>query len=686
MKIETAIKMANLMEPGNTVPEELAILLLTELDGMIQTDIMLLAPEEIVTYESAEQELLLRPPHDALYVHYLVMMIRQCQQEFEAYNNSQVSVEEKLANFREWYVDHYDPVRNLDRSYIGGGAAGGFGFAYLSAYGSAVKLGFTGTEEEWLESLRGETGAASVMRYDAQSRMLQWKSDGEWVDLMSLDELVGEALAAAVDQAQQAAEKAELYVNAAGSYAEAADVAAVAAEGSAGNAASSAETAQRAADEAGNHTSNAGNYAKEAASSAASAAEVLAALEAARESGEFDGADGVTPHIGSNGYWYIGTTNTGVRAQGVDGRTPYIGADGCWWIGVEETGVQAVGQDGRGIESIQMVLGDHVPGSEDYYLITYTDGTTSQFEVYNGADGDDGVTPHIGENGNWYVGDTDTGVKAQGEDGVVAVTGASVGQLIVVKAVDENGVPTEWEPVDRTHYVETVYEDSYKWTEVAIPLLESPDIYTAVYAQRETVVFYIPTFDDEKFVYVEDTTVSGAEAAWAVSNGTQTLYVAAYDGGEALYVQTSAGAKLSGSVGYQATVTVSREEVHELDEKFIPSSIARTADIPEITNLYVCSDGEYTAGGAPTVGEPDAVAVYLVPQDDEGSQYAGWVYTDGAWEFVEMLTVIYEEAEGGSDGSTPVKGVDYYTEADKEEMVADVIAALPVYDGEVEEA
>lgn len=29
-----------------------------------------------------------------------------------------------------------------------------------------------------------------------------------------------------------------------------------------------------------------------------------------------------------------------------------------------------------------------------------------------------GITPHIGANGNWFIGDTDTGVKAQGEDGV----------------------------------------------------------------------------------------------------------------------------------------------------------------------------------------------------------------------------------------------------------------------------
>lgn len=37
----------------------------------------------------------------------------------------------------------------------------------------------------------------------------------------------------------------------------------------------------------------------------------------------------------------------------------------------------------------------------------------------------------------------------------------------------------------------------------------------------------------------------------------------------------------------------------------------------------------------------------------------------------------------GIDGYTPQKGVDYYTEADKAEMVSAVIAALPVYEGEV---
>lgn len=32
-----------------------------------------------------------------------------------------------------------------------------------------------------------------------------------------------------------------------------------------------------------------------------------------------------------------------------------------------------------------------------------------------GFRGDDGITPHIGENGNWWVGDTDTGKPSRGE-------------------------------------------------------------------------------------------------------------------------------------------------------------------------------------------------------------------------------------------------------------------------------
>lgn len=44
---------------------------------------------------------------------------------------------------------------------------------------------------------------------------------------------------------------------------------------------------------------------------------------------------------------------------------------------------------------------------------TYDDFTQDQLEALK-VKGDDGITPHIGENGNWFIGETDTGVPAGG--------------------------------------------------------------------------------------------------------------------------------------------------------------------------------------------------------------------------------------------------------------------------------
>ena len=44
------------------------------------------------------------------------------------------------------------------------------------------------------------------------------------------------------------------------------------------------------------------------------------------------------------------------------------------------------------------------------------------------------------------------------------------------------------------------------------------------------------------------------------------------------------------------------------------------------------------------------------------------------------------QGEPGADGYTPQRGTDYWTEADKAAVVNDVLSALPIYGGEVEEA
>lgn len=68
------------------------------------------------------------------------------------------------------------------------------------------------------------------------------------------------------------------------------------------------------------------------------------ALQAAKDSGEFKGEDGITPHIGANGNWYIGDEDTGVfSGGGSGGGTYYTIGDGLqldeegWVLSAEVT-------------------------------------------------------------------------------------------------------------------------------------------------------------------------------------------------------------------------------------------------------------------------------------------------------------------------------------------------------------
>lgn len=122
-----------------------------------------------------------------------------------------------------------------------------------------------------------------------------------------------------------------------------------------------------------------------------------------------DGKDGITPNIGPNGNWWIGITDTGVAAQGkdgVDGITPHIGNNGNWFIGSKDTGVPAKGKDG--IDGITPHLGNN----GNWWI-----GITDTGVAAEGQNGKDGVPPHIGDNGNWWIDTTDTGKPAQGANG-----------------------------------------------------------------------------------------------------------------------------------------------------------------------------------------------------------------------------------------------------------------------------
>ena len=102
-------------------------------------------------------------------------------------------------------------------------------------------------------------------------------------------------------------------------------------------------------------------------------------------------------------------------------------------IGLSSCGVEPVvgpqgpqGEPGKDGVSIVSVALTNSSENIDTYTITYSDGHTSTFEITNGQDGkpgengqsgQNGLTPFIGENGNWWIGEQDTGIYAQGEQG-----------------------------------------------------------------------------------------------------------------------------------------------------------------------------------------------------------------------------------------------------------------------------
>jgi uncharacterized repeat protein (TIGR02543 family) len=123
--------------------------------------------------------------------------------------------------------------------------------------------------------------------------------------------------------------------------------------------------------------------------------EWLDSIKGADGTSLLSGTSNPTSSLGKNGDTYINTSTWDVfvksggnwtkvgnilGTKGADGLTPHIGNNGNWWIGTTDTNVPATGPVG-------------------------SNGT-------NGTNGTDGQTPHIGNNGNWWIGTTDTGVSA----------------------------------------------------------------------------------------------------------------------------------------------------------------------------------------------------------------------------------------------------------------------------------
>lgn len=176
---------------------------LNEVEGYVQTEVFLLDISEIIQYsyaDDSETEMLVEPPHNKLYRYYLEAMIDYANGEYNKYNNTFAMYNACLAEYARWYALKYRPAE---------GDAVEHGY-YLSAYGIAVKHGYTGSEEQWLEDIKGIQGESPIIQFNPDTEALEWRlpSEGEWHELVTLEQLQGDLVSATIAQAIDAKEAA----------------------------------------------------------------------------------------------------------------------------------------------------------------------------------------------------------------------------------------------------------------------------------------------------------------------------------------------------------------------------------------------------------------------------------------------------------------------------------------------
>lgn len=138
---------------------------LSELDGQLALD---LYRADAWTPYSADDDaaLLLVPyPWDGLYVHHLEAMTYFSNGEYDRYQNALTMRENALGEFKRFVQRTKGRCGRIRVVQAGdGGTAvtiiddGAPIWQYVSAYGTAVLRGYTGTVDEWLDSLKGADG------------------------------------------------------------------------------------------------------------------------------------------------------------------------------------------------------------------------------------------------------------------------------------------------------------------------------------------------------------------------------------------------------------------------------------------------------------------------------------------------------------------------------------------------
>ncbi len=146
MKIGDALSRADQARPNKIPPEE-KISWLAYLDGLISLDVLQtdIATAQSLNYSvnSYDTDLLVPFPHDELYVLWLIHKIDYRNGEYNKAEDDKADYDALYGVYVRWIARTYGPNH-----------PGKYPPYYLTAYAIAVRQGFEGSEEDWVNSLQ----------------------------------------------------------------------------------------------------------------------------------------------------------------------------------------------------------------------------------------------------------------------------------------------------------------------------------------------------------------------------------------------------------------------------------------------------------------------------------------------------------------------------------------------------
>jgi hypothetical protein len=111
MKLREAINALKMMRDIRA-EDELYYLWVNELEGKVQTEIMLMDIMDVIQYseEQYDATLMVLPPHDTMYVDWMVYKAAEYYGEYDRAQYLYATFEKKYRAYAAWYMNRYRPA------------------------------------------------------------------------------------------------------------------------------------------------------------------------------------------------------------------------------------------------------------------------------------------------------------------------------------------------------------------------------------------------------------------------------------------------------------------------------------------------------------------------------------------------------------------------------------------------